>query len=201
MADPTPASDNQIVDLLLKGERQGVVLLLERYGRLFVSIAIKKHGIPREDAEELRTDIILEIVKKIESFDETKGSFRAWVSRIAQRRAIDRYRKDTKNRAECTMPEEWWAMQSQDVYVTNRQSTTQIDMALQTRIKNALSQLSDRDKELLRLRAEGHSPEEIANLLGIETNTANAAYCRAKQRFEHHFGDMTVPTECRSSGA
>jgi RNA polymerase sigma-70 factor, ECF subfamily len=201
MADPTPVSDDQIIDMIRRGERQGVMFLLERYGRLIVSIAIKKHGISREDAEELRTDIILELVKKIESFDKTKGSFRTWVSRIAQRRAIDRYRKEMKKQADCTMPEEWWSMQSQDDHATNRFGNTQIDHALQTRIKSALSKLNDRDNELLRLRAEGHTPDEIAILLGIEKNASNVAYCRAKQRLEYHLGDMTVPTECSSSGA
>ena len=179
MTDSAPVSDDQIVDALLKGERQGVVLLLERYGRLIVAIAMSKHGLPLEDAEELRNDVILEIERRIESFDGTKGTFRSWIMRIAKCRAIDRYRKNKKNQTEYTMPEEWWATIGHDDHLPAESDSNKIDQPLRIRIENALSQLNDRDKELLRLRAEGHSPDDIAHLLGIEKNAATVAYHRA----------------------
>lgn len=184
MDDLLSVGDDQIVDSLKKGTKNGVELLLTQYGRQIVFIATKKHGIPLEDAEELMSDVIMEVAKKIDVFNPSKGSFRSWIGSIAHRRAIDLYRRKGKKPIEQTMPDDWWALNGQIQETPEHVSDQSFDASLRERVESIMSLLNDREKELLRLRAEGHSLDEIALMLDIDKNAVSVAHCRAKQHFK-----------------
>ncbi|MEN6411837.1 MAG: sigma-70 family RNA polymerase sigma factor [Veillonellales bacterium] len=184
MDDLFPVGDDQIVDSLKRGAKNGVELLLTQYGRRIVFIATKKHGLSLEDAEELMTDVIMEVAKKIDVFDPSKGSLRSWIGSIAHRRAIDLYRKKGKKLIEQTMTDDWWSLIGQSGDSPDHESGLSLDARLKERIESTLALLSDREKELLRLRAEDLSLDEIALMLDIEKNAVSVAHYRAKQHFK-----------------
>lgn len=185
MDEQLSIGDDQIVDALKKGAKNGVELLLSQYGKRIVFIAINKHGHSSEDAEELMSNVIMEIARKIDAFNPSKGSFRSWIGSIAHRRSIDLYRKNGKKIIEQTMPDDWWSLIGQRGDFSAHERDQSLDSLLKERIESILVLLSDREKELLRLRAEAHSLNEIAIMLGMEKNAVSVAHYRAKQHFKN----------------
>lgn len=67
--------------------------VITQYGGLVMSI-IRKHLYYMEDKqEECFDDVFLNVWNHIESFDETKTSFKNWIAGIARYRSIDYLRK------------------------------------------------------------------------------------------------------------
>ncbi|HUX22351.1 MAG TPA: RNA polymerase sigma factor [Spirochaetia bacterium] len=195
MNDSIPISDEQVVDLIRNGQAQGISHILEHYRPYIIAMARTRVGLSYEDAEELLNDVVLEVVKKIEAFDHKKASLNTWIIMIARRRALDRYRKKGGSMAETQMPDEWWdSVGHEDPHDAELQNS-HLDRETHQRTEDTLVQLSERDRDLLRLRAEGHSLEEMADWLGQSKNATTVAYSRAKQRFMQHFENAAVPEE------
>ena len=71
------------------GDEAALAQLLERHARLVLGIGYR---ILRDagEAQELVQDVFLVAYRKCRLFDPQRGSFRAWLGRIAYRRALDR---------------------------------------------------------------------------------------------------------------
>ncbi len=67
---------------------------LTDYGRVIQASAVKA-GLRAEDAEDVVQDTLLSVARSIPGFvyDRSKGSFEAWVCRIARMRVIDHLRR------------------------------------------------------------------------------------------------------------
>jgi len=201
MVDPFLGGDIQIVESLKKGNKNGIEFLLRKYGKAIVSIATKKHGLSFEDAEELMSDIIMEIAKKIDTFDQSKGSLHAWIGSIAHRRAIDHFRKMEKKLIEQTMSDDWWLFVGQSDDPLDHESDQSLDATGKASIESIMSHLNDREQALLKLRAENHSLDDIANMLNMEKNAVSVAHYRAKQHFIKLWGTTEIVNVRGSVGA
>ena len=63
------------------------------------------------------------------------------------------------------------------------------DAELKTRVRAALGQLPERDREMLLLCAEGYRYREIATALGINEASVGTLLSRAKRAFRAAYGD------------
>lgn len=57
------------------------------------------------------------------------------------------------------------------------------------RVRRAVDQMPDRERQLLLLRAEGYSYRELATALGIHQESVGTLLARAKELFRHHYSD------------
>ncbi len=83
------AEDETLMARVQAGDQVALGALLDRYGRLVMSIGARILRDPGE-AQELVPDVFLHVYRKRELFDPKRGSFRAWLMRIASHRAFDR---------------------------------------------------------------------------------------------------------------
>jgi RNA polymerase sigma-70 factor (ECF subfamily) len=88
----SPADDMRVVARVRAGDQQALSELYDRYSKLVYSVALR---ILQDTgaAEDLLQDVFLQLWRKPDAFDSSRGSLAAWLAVIARHRAIDRLRQ------------------------------------------------------------------------------------------------------------
>lgn len=84
-------SDEELMGRLAEGRREALGSLHGRYAPLIFGIAARSLGRPA--AEEIVQDVFVAVWRKAGTFDPARGSFRAWVLRIAHLRVLNELRR------------------------------------------------------------------------------------------------------------
>jgi RNA polymerase sigma-70 factor (ECF subfamily) len=84
-------SDEIVMAHLVAGHGDAIAILLDRYSRLVLSIAVK---ILRDatEAEDAAQEVFVDICRTAAQFDATKGTTKMWLVRTAYRRSLTRRR-------------------------------------------------------------------------------------------------------------
>jgi len=86
------ADDMRLVARVRAGDQQALSELYDRYSKLVYSVALR---ILQDTgaAEDLLQDVFLQLWRKPDAFDSSRGSLAAWLAVIARHRSIDRLRQ------------------------------------------------------------------------------------------------------------
>jgi RNA polymerase sigma-70 factor (ECF subfamily) len=84
-------SDEELMRRLAAGQQDALGPLHGRYAPLVYNLASQTLG--RSGAEEIVQDVFVAVWRKAGSFDPGRGTFRAWVMRIAQLRVLNELRR------------------------------------------------------------------------------------------------------------
>lgn len=90
-------SDNQIYDLILAGNQDGLSMLLDKYGGLMTYIARNIGKFTDEDLRECVSDALLTLWKRIKYYDMSKSSFKSWIVLVTRGCTIDYIRKNSRH--------------------------------------------------------------------------------------------------------
>ncbi|HLI31087.1 MAG TPA: sigma factor, partial [Terriglobia bacterium] len=83
------STDEDLMTRLAANDSNALELLFDRYSRLVLSIALR---ILRDygEAEEVVQEVFFHLFQRPRLFDSSKGAAKAWIAKIALRRALDR---------------------------------------------------------------------------------------------------------------
>ena len=81
-------TDDQIVEAVKSGRREGQDLMLGRYAQEVFAMIVRQVS-NEQDAEELTQDTFLRAFSHIESYDPQRASLSTWLCRIAYRLTLD----------------------------------------------------------------------------------------------------------------
>ena len=102
MAEDSPAQhdleqlpDDQLVDRVVKGDKDALSALYDRYDRLVYSLAIRIVERPGV-AEEVTQDVFMVLWLRGSSYKSERGTFSAWLLSITHNRSIDELRKSRR---------------------------------------------------------------------------------------------------------
>ena len=89
----------EILDLLRSHDDNGMEELMRHYGPLmrYIIAPILPNA---EDREECLSEAAMRVWDKIESFDEDRGSFNAWLTAITRNTALNRLRRTSNEDSE-----------------------------------------------------------------------------------------------------
>ena len=164
-------SDKQLLEGCAKHERKAQKALYEKYSRLLFGVCLR-YASDKADAEDILQDSFLKIFINIKDFSET-GSFIGWLRKVTVNTAITHYHKNLKYRYHIEIEE----------YVSVETGVTSFEEDLFTadELYKVLNELPAGYRMVFNLYAvEGYKHKEIAEILGIETNTSKSQYSRAK---------------------
>ena len=85
------AADRKAIAAVKTGDRPALAELYDRYARQMLGVAYRILG-NRRDAEDLLHDVFIEAWQRAGSYDERRGSVRAWLLLRVRSRAVDRVR-------------------------------------------------------------------------------------------------------------
>jgi RNA polymerase sigma-70 factor (ECF subfamily) len=123
----------------------------------------------REDAEDLTSEVFVRMVK---SLPKQRGSFKAWLYRIANNLAIDYYRKKSRSK-EVSLVEDF-----EDHTSVQDDKTEKI--IEREDLNRAIRALPDEQRQTILLKfMEGYRNQEIADILGKTVGAVKALQFRA----------------------
>ncbi|HET7521043.1 MAG TPA: sigma-70 family RNA polymerase sigma factor [Candidatus Limnocylindria bacterium] len=163
-----PPDDALLAERLRSGDREALGELYDRYASVAMAVAVRVVT-DRELAEDLVHDAYVAVWQKIDRFDASRGSLRAWLLTIVRNRAIDRLR-GTRPSIEVGEADE------QSLLRTGPNPTW--EAALQQRsaseLRHALESLPQEQRQAVELAYfGGRTYREIAQLTGVPQGTAN----------------------------
>ena len=151
-----------------RGDQAAFGELYDALSPLVYGVVLKVVRDPSQ-AEEVAQEVFVELWRLAARFDGTKGSARTWAATLAHRRAIDRVRSEqaTRNRQD---------RDANQVVREHDSVAAEVELSLdQARVRRALTQLSDLQREAVELAYfGGHTYREVAVLLQIAEGTVKS---------------------------
>lgn len=169
--------DQNSIDSILEGDRHAFAVLIDRYKHMVFTIALKivKN---REDAEEVAQDVFINAYKALNTF-KGDAKFSTWLYRIAYYKSLDYAKKNKRKPPMISLAISGiYPLSYPDGPLDTMEATER-----QTIIRDALDQLPEGDSVLITLHYyDGMTLEEIASVMGINTNTAKVRLFRSRKR-------------------
>jgi RNA polymerase sigma-70 factor (ECF subfamily) len=164
-------SDQQIIEGCGRHDRKAQQELYNQYSRFLLGICLR-YATDKAEAEDILQESFLKIFLNIREYSGT-GSFIGWLRKVAVNTAITHYHKNLKYRYHVDIED----------YVSIETGTTgfEEDMFTSEELFIVLNELPAGYRMVFNLYAiDGYKHKEIAEILGIDTNTSKSQYSRAK---------------------
>jgi RNA polymerase sigma-70 factor (ECF subfamily) len=164
-------SDLQIIEGCARHNRKAQQVLYDRYSRLLLGVCLR-YASDKAEAEDILQDSFLKIYFNINEYSGT-GSFVGWLRKVTVNTAITHYHKNLKFRYHVDI----------DEYVSEETgvSSFEEDLFTSEELFRVLNELPSGYRMVFNLYAvEGYKHKEIAEMLGIDTNTSKSQYSRAR---------------------
>ncbi|WP_206483563.1 sigma-70 family RNA polymerase sigma factor [Thalassotalea sp. G2M2-11] len=172
-------SDQTLVKQALKGKKSAWICLVKRYEKPLYNYALRMVSHP-EDAMDLMQDVFVAVFRNLASF-RGESPFKGWLFKIAHYRCIEFYRrkKPMQSLDDAPVPEQEDEQACPAQFMADGQQSKEVHQALQ--------QLSLNQKVVVELKFFQHATfEEIANQLGISTNTAKSRLYSALDKLKNY---------------
>jgi len=165
-----PNDDHKLIERCQAGDTEAFGLLYDaNVRRVYDFIYYRTHH--RETAEDLTSDVFLKVFAKLADFDARKGTFTAWIYRIARNRVIDHYRasKGTED------IEDVW-----DLLASGDDPARDADAAERLReVERLMADLPAAQREVVIMRVwDGLSYAEIAEAIGKSEAACKMSFSR-----------------------
>jgi RNA polymerase sigma-70 factor, ECF subfamily len=179
--------DEALIAALVAGEPEALGALYDRHARVVFSVIMRILG-DRDVAEEILQEVFLRAWQQAHGFDETRGTVRFWLHRIAHNLTLNELRR--RQRRPHVQPRPPNPDPEDDDFAgygaANQDPAVDAWCAVRdTELAHALDQLPPGQRAVLLLYAEGFSQSEIAAKLGEPLGTVKSrmrrALCRLRE--------------------
>lgn len=161
---------NSTISQCVKGDQQAYSLLYCTCAPYIFTI-IKNYFTPEDDRKDAMQEVFAQIFLSIQNFDEAKGSFKSWISKITVYQCIAILRKKDKLQIsyhlEVVEEENYDTLESLEKLSVSDLEKMLVDMPLGYKTIFLLSVIDE------------YSHKEIGELLGISTETSRSQLFRA----------------------
>lgn len=181
ISDEKQDEEARIVERAVEGSRQAFSLLFNQYYDSLNRYFFFRLG-NQQEAEDLTGIIFLKVWQNLRRFNPSKGTFKAWLYRIAHNTLIDQYRK---KRDEISLNE------VQDFIIEGTKPEEEIITKQKIlQLKKALDHLDERSRSVIVYRfIAGLDHHETAQLLGISDGNVRVIQLRALEKVKGFFAE------------
>ena len=166
-------TDEKILQILQLNREKGAKLLMEKYSPLIRSTCARKlHN--QEDINECVNDVFAEFCMNIERYDGDRSNLKNYLCTIAERRAVDKFRKNCRNEK---MEQEVLRKYKEDEISKEHLAKRK------EQLEDAMEQLPELDKQILEMHYyEGRSYGEIAEELDMKYENVRKRGLRGRKK-------------------
>ncbi|MEN3015646.1 MAG: sigma-70 family RNA polymerase sigma factor [bacterium] len=204
--------DEELVELAKQGNLEAKKILIQRYSKFLFSKVIPFY-IPGGEREDIIQEAYIGFLKAIEDFDKNKGSFFNFVNICVQRQITTAIKSSNRNKSkvlrnpislESSIFDEDsgekslydYIMPSKIIQGSYQEISIEdaiIDFIEKNQIKETLlSRLTPKEKEILKLRSQGLTYQEIANKMNISSKSVDNALQRIRKKIKNLIDNMEV---------
>ena len=156
-----------------KGERKAQQALYDQFGSLWYTICLR-YMVNRDDALDVMQNGLIKVYENLKLFDENRGSFKSWSSRIMVNEAIYAHRKRGRKFEETEINDETLMLRHEDETPIERLSAQELMKVIQL--------LPEGYRIVFNMYAiEGYTHVEIAERLNISVGTSKSQFFKAKK--------------------
>lgn len=172
-------TQEELLTLMQTSPEKGLQAVTAQYAALVYKVVWGKLSsvCASEDIEETVSDVFLEFYKKFTCVDLSKGSLATFLTTLAQRRAVDVFRKIVRQKQIDDMlskDTQELSFRTDDTVLKNEERKILLDSILR---------LGEPDSTIIyRKFFYGESYCEIGNKLGLSENAVNKRYLRAIEK-------------------
>ena len=188
----------EIISLLPKDLKGGLTLLYNDYGNQLLNYGIQRFGLNEDESTEAlykTLDTVGRVVTRYEF--KSENHFQYWLLKIHRNNVLQLLRHRDRTQVPVVSMEDWIAesLEDEDNFslelfagVIEKISGKDPDgkptyqSQLMFAMQKALLLLNENERELLLLKMNNYSYDEIADLLGIENNQLKVKFIRAKAK-------------------
>ena len=172
-AEPDINSAQRLEDLLVSAGRGSAAAYEAVYVALLPVVYRLALRVVRDEnhAEDIAQETLVEAWRKAASFDPTKGTAKAWVLTIAHRRAVDKVRREQRQRDQV----EAESLTTPTIEDGPADSVIEADFTdwQRGRVRAGMAKLSEKQREVIELAYyRGRKHTEISEDLGVPLGTA-----------------------------
>lgn len=181
--DYTTASDETLIELIIRAEEAALAELYDRYGRLVFSVAINLVG-NRATAEEITLDIFTRVWRKAKTYRPDRAKVSVWLTSMTRYRSIDILRRESVRAENYSIS--WAKVSSKPLSQTsNPESATHLTLQKE-KVRAAMAKLPQAQKEALALAYfNGYTHSEIAQVLELPLGTVKTRIRLGMQKLRH----------------
>ena len=172
-------SDEQLVEVYLKGEREALNILIKRYLTPIFNYALSFVK-DADMAEDLTQEVFVKVWKKIKKFDN-KYKFKSWLYVIAKNTCLDYLKKNKAiNFSELNLVDDNLLFENL-IKETSASPQAEFEIAQEDILLNdAVDKLPEKYRETVKLHFQGgYNFREIAEILKISIETVKSRNRRA----------------------
>jgi RNA polymerase sigma-70 factor, ECF subfamily len=187
-------SDEALIDLILKNDKEALALLFRRYASVIRGVAYRVLR-DASEADDLLQDIFLVVHRLCGTFDSSRGSGRFWILQMTYRRAISRRRYLTSRHFYTRLDLDQSTNQLVDADASCRPESSLVEaFDRKEALQNWFAELSESQQQTLHLFFfEGYTSEEIAAKLGQTVGNARNHYYRGLDRLRKQISAGKLP--------
>jgi RNA polymerase sigma-70 factor, ECF subfamily len=179
--------DVALIAALVAGEPEALGALYDRHARVVFSLIMRIAG-DRDVAEEILQEVFLRAWQQAHAFDETRGTVRFWLQRIAHNLTLNELRRRQRRPQVQRRPPGTDTEDGDDFGYVEMGQDPAVDAWCAVRdagLAHALDQLPPSQRAVLLLYAQGFSQSEISAQLGEPLGTVKSrmrrALCRLRE--------------------
>ena len=189
--------DRKLARRARRGDRRALAALYERYRARVFGFLVRAMR-DRADAEDVFQEVWMKVTQGLQGFDPDRGTFRAWLFRIAANAAVDRRRRDgVREMDELDAPAESVETRRVDLLVADGADPERVSAAREARMEldRHLATLDPRQRAAVLLRhQQGLSYTELARVMGVAEGTAKTLVHRGVVVLRTAMKDWKRPT-------
>ena len=171
-------TQEEILSLMHTDADKGIQAVVRQYGALVYKIAWAKLSsvCTKEDVEETVSDVFLDFYKNFGSVDFSKGSLTSFIAVLAQRRAVDTFRKALRQK-------NIEAFYEGNASAGDFSADTVLESEERSRLIECINALDKTDRTIIfRKYYFGETYNEIGYRLGMSENAVNKRCLRAVEK-------------------
>lgn len=177
--------DSSVIQACQRGECDQFALIYDAYIKKIYDFIYYK-TLHKETAEDLTSITFMKVLDRIQSFDASRGTFNAWIYRIARNTVIDHYRT-TKD---VTDTDDVWGLSSRD----DIERDAELRESLES-VERYLAELKPQHREIIIMRVwDQLTYEEIAEITGLTEANCKMTFSRAIRRLRDELGMGAMST-------
>ena len=200
-----------ILELISKKDKNGLEALYSSYGQKFYAYAVKKWFLSEDDAWEVVYQTLDTLILKLSEYTfESQSHFDNLIFKIFINFLRQSFRKKRKHQYAVEYVDDFEGLENSSGEIPNKESGTSIEIQLDRKsfddfystekienpkllfLKEALQEMSVEDRDILLLRAQNYSYEEISTMLKIENNQLKVKHHRLKKKLTELINNKLV---------
>lgn len=184
--------DNELVQLIKSDPNKGLGILMKEYMGLVCTIVREKLDkvCDSYEMESCASDIFVEFYNGIDGYSSDKGTIKAYLCVMAKRRAIDIFRKKSKEFGNVSIDDEDTKI---DVRSSSDIEKEYVNKEQKKELLNAVDSLGEPDREIIvRKYYLGESTRQIADRLAMTISAVDTRSSRALKKLRNVLQGIVV---------